>query len=156
MPKLTNIIERYQTEQPVLSVRIQPPMERIPDLFEEYATRISSYAKQFGVELTDVPFVIYYDYLAMDMQRVDVEICYPVSKPVPSANEIVSKVIPPSKIIFSMHRGHFTETSPLYGEMTSWIMEKGYEPKGPSYEYYFNGFDYPGYDQLIKVVIPFK
>ncbi|MCD7916580.1 MAG: GyrI-like domain-containing protein [Tannerellaceae bacterium] len=156
MPKLTNIIERYQTAQPVLLVRVYLPMEELPDLFEEYSARVSSYVKQFGEELTDVPFVIYYDYLSMDMEQVDIEICYPVSRSLPSKNEIISKIIPPSKIIFSMHKGSYTDTSPLYGEMTTWIMEKGYEPQGPSYEYYFNGFTYPGYDQLIKVVIPFK
>ena len=44
----------------------------------------------------------------------------------------------------------------LYGEMTAWIMQKGYEPEGTAYEFYYKKKEQTYEERLTKIVLPVK
>jgi len=143
-------------EQPVLSIRTNIKSRDVVALFKESYQNISEYILLNDELMTDAPFIIYNNYLCMDLENLDIEICFPVAISLPSFGRYTSRIIPKGKIIFSYFRGDIGEINPLYGSMTKWIADNGYEPEGPAYEYYFNDYSFPLKDQLIKVVIPLK
>ncbi len=55
-----------------------------------------------------------------------------------------------------MYRGPYSESEPVYEEMAEWIKEKGLEPVGICYEYYYNDLQFPESELLTKVVMPIK
>ena len=52
--------------------------------------------------------------------------------------------------------GDYEEIDYLYGEMTFWMMQKGYEPEGTAYEFYYRRKEEPFDDRLTKIVLPVK
>ncbi|MCL2077763.1 MAG: GyrI-like domain-containing protein [Oscillospiraceae bacterium] len=90
----------------------------------------------------------------MDMQNLDIEIGFPVSKVLPGKEEIESGAIPAGKIIFCMFRGAYSEIEPTYNEMSKWIEDNGFKPIGTAYEHYYNGPEFPESEMLTMIVMP--
>jgi effector-binding domain-containing protein len=56
-----------------------------------------------------------------------------------------------------MHKGPYSDMQPVYEEMLKWIAEKGYQPKGVYYEYYYNSPNEVPYSELLtRIVIPLQ
>ena len=153
MPKMSNIELLQLNEQPALSIRTTTQVEKLPALIGESYGKIAAYIKELGENFSDVPFVAYHN---LDMQNLDVEMGFPVTKSLPDKNEIKSTFIPAGKIIFCMYRGAYIEMASVYNEMAKWITENGYEPVGTSYEYYYNSPEFPESELLTKIVMPIK
>jgi len=82
---------------------------------------------------------------------------FPVSKPLPGKDDIKASEIPPGKIISYMYKGPYSAMEPVYNEIFKWIGEKGYQPKGVYYEYYYNSPDEVLESELLtRIVIPIK
>ena len=89
------------------------------------------------------------------MQNIDVEMGFPVSKPLPGKDDIKASEIPPGKTISYMYKGPYSAMEPVYNETFKWIGEKGYQPKGVYYEYYYNSPDEVLESELLtRIVIP--
>ena len=143
-----------QKVQPVLSIRTRTTMEELPDLIGRSYYKIMDYLKELGEEAVGAPFTAYYN---LDMQDLDVEMGFPVAKPLPGKGEILSGEIPGGKVVSSMHKGPYKEMKKPYTEMAKWISENGYEPTGVAYEYYYNSpEDVPESELLTRIVMPVK
>lgn len=153
MPKVSNIEILKQNEQPTLTIRTNTKVENLPMVIGQSYGKIGTYLNELGELITDVPFVAYHN---LDMQNLDVEIGFPVSKTLPSMEDMKSNCIPEGKIIFCMYRGPYSEMEPVYNEMTKWIEDNGYQAVGTAYEYYFNGPGFPESELLTKIVMPIK
>lgn len=151
MPRISNIEILYRNEQPTLSIRTRTKVENLPVLIGEGYDRMAAYLKDLGEFLSDVPYVAYHN---MDMQNLDVEIGFPVSKALQGKNDIQAGSIPAGKVVFCMYRGPYAEMEPVYAEMTKWIDENGYRPVGTVYEYYCNGPEFPESEMLTRIVMP--
>ena len=92
----------------------------------------------------------------MDIYDLDVEICFPVSCLMEGDENVRSRVIPQSKVVHCLFKGDYEEINYLYGEMTFWMMQKGYEPEGTAYEFYYRRKEEPFDDGLTKIVLPVK
>ncbi|MNZ97258.1 Bacterial transcription activator, effector binding domain [compost metagenome] len=103
--------------------------------------------------MADTPFVCYYN---MEMENLDVEIGFPVAKPLSGDNDIKPGIIPSQTVITSIHMGAYADAEPLYIEMEEWISENGYEAQGHVYEYYLNDPFRPEDELLTKIVMPVK
>jgi len=90
------------------------------------------------------------------MQNLDVEMGFPVAKPLPGRGDIRQGSIPAGKSIFCMYRGAYAGMAPVYEEMAKWIADNGFEPVGTSYEYYYNDPSFPEDELLTKIVMPLK
>lgn len=106
--------------------------------------------------MTDVPFIIYYDYLDLDIHNLDIEICFPLSTWMEGNESLQSRIIPETKVVHCLFKGDYDEMDYLYGEMTAWIMQKGYEPEGTAYEFYYKKKEQTYEERLHKIVLPVK
>ena len=143
-----------QKAQPILSIRVKTSLENLPKLIGESYHKIAGYLNELGEQPADVPFTAYHN---LDMQNMDVEMGFPVSKPLPGKEDIEAGEIPQGKIVSYMYKGLYSEMEPVYNEIFKWINEKGYQPTGVYYEYYYNSPDeVPESELLTRIVIPLK
>ncbi len=140
--------------QPVLSIRTKTSLENLPQTIGESYGKIMEYMAQLGEQPADAPFTAYYN---LDMQDLDVEMGFPVSKPFPGKGEIAPGEIPRGKAVTCMYKGPYSQMEEPYNDIFKWISEQDAEPTGVYYEYYYNSpADVPESELLTKIVIPLK
>ncbi|HSV32059.1 MAG TPA: GyrI-like domain-containing protein [Atribacteraceae bacterium] len=145
---------RDQKAQPVLSIRKKTTVEKLPDLIGESYTKIMDYMNELGEQPAGVPFTAYY---SLDMHDLDVEMGFPVTRPLPEKDEIKAGETPAGKIVSTMYKGPYAGMEEPYTEMAKWINDNGYKSTGVYYEYYYNSpADVPESDLLTKIVMPVK
>jgi effector-binding domain-containing protein len=141
-----------QKAQPVLSIRTHTSLELLPKLIGENYMKIMSYLTELGETPAEAPYTAYYN---MDMQNLDVEMGFPVSKLLPEKGDITAREIPQGKIVTVMYKGAYSGMEKTYNDIFKWISENRYTPAGVYYEYYFNSpMEVPESELLTKIVIP--
>lgn len=151
MPRVSNIDRFHKREQPTIAIRTTTVVENLPVLIGESYCRMAEYLRELGELLSDIPYVAYHN---MDMQCLDVEIGFPVSRALPENGDIRPGSIPEGSIIACMYRGPYRDITPVYTEMANRIEEDGLTPAGTVYEYYYNGPGYPESELLTMIVMP--
>lgn len=144
------VFQLIDTEkQPVLSVQTTTSLEKLSNVIGEAFGKIASYIVEAGKEPLGPAFVGYYN---MDMENLQVEIGFPLHEEIEGNNEITLNYIPAGKKAVGFHKGSYSELGPFYDGMASWINQKGYEPTGVMYEYYYNSpEEIPESELLTKV-----
>lgn len=138
-----------QAFQPTLSIRFRTKAENLPNQIGECYRQIAAYLEEIGEKIAGVPFTAYHN---MDMQDLDVEIGFPVEKPLPGQGDILSGGIPEGWIVTSMFKGHYSGMEPMYKAMFQWIAEHDCIPTGVCYEYYYNSpMEVPESELLTRV-----
>lgn len=150
MPIISEIALLQQTQENTLVLRTVTPVQNLPMLIGQTYGKIAAYLQELGELMTDVPFVCYH---TMDMQNLDVEIGFPVARPLPGRDEIQPGVIPEAKVVSALFLGGFDGLEAAYEELSKWIEDKGLVPSGVSYECYYNGPDRPESEYLTKIVL---
>ncbi|MGE5626586.1 MAG: GyrI-like domain-containing protein [Solirubrobacterales bacterium] len=151
-----NIELHDQKSQPVLSIRKKTTIEELPKLIGENYGKIVSYLNELNEKPVDVPFTAYYN---LDVNNLDVEMGFPVSKPLPGKEKdgIVYREIPAGKIVTATYKGAYSGMEKVYEGAFKWINTEDLEPLGVYYEYYYNSpKDVPESELLTKIVIPVK
>jgi effector-binding domain-containing protein len=74
----------------------------------------------------------------MDMQNLDVEIGFPVSRSLQEKEDIKAGEMPAGKYASCIHIGPYDKLEPAYAALAQWIKENGYQSSGPAYEIYLN------------------
>lgn len=151
MPRISNFEVLSKREQPTLTIRTRTKVENLPALIGESYGKMAGYLKELGEFLSDVPFVAYHN---MDMQDLDVEIGFPVSKELSGKDDIQPSTISEGKVVFCMYRGPYSEMEPTYHEMAKWIEENDFKATGAAYEHYYNGNEFPESEMLTMIVMP--
>jgi len=143
-----------QNSQPVLSIKTKTTMEQLPKIIGENYKKIMDYLNELGEHPSDAPFTAYHN---LDMQALDVEMGFPVSKQLPGRGEIISGEIPAGKIVSAMYMGPYSGIEKTYEGIFKWISEEDLKPTGVYFEYYMNSPDeVPENELLTKIVIPVK
>lgn len=150
MPRVTDIEMMDKNEQPVLCVRVRTPVQGLSALIGEHYGKIAALLAEQGVLPVDVPYVGFHN---MDMQDLDVEIGFPVARPVAGRGDIQAGSIPAGKRIFCVYRGPYTGMEPAYAEMGAYMEKNKLKPTGMAYEYYFNGPGVPEEEYLTQIVM---
>jgi len=153
MPRISNFELLKQIEQPTITIRTRTTIQNIPMLIGQSYEKLGEYLKELGELITDMPFIAYHN---MDMQDLDVEIGFPVSKPLPGRDDMKPSAIPEGRVVTCMYLGRYSDMEPVYCDMVKWIEDNGYEPVGTSYEYYYNSPDFPESQWLTKIVMAIK
>ena len=154
MPRVTNFEVLCRKEQSTLSIRTKTSVQNLPILIGESYGKMGAYLQEIGEYLADIPYVGYFN---MDMQNLEVEIGFPVSKTLPEKGDIKSGIIPASKVVFCIYRGAYSEITSTYDEMAKWIASKGFKPTGIAYEYYYNSpMDFSESELLTMLVMPIE
>ena len=138
--------------KPVLSVRLETPVEKLPGLINDSYRRISDYLTELGETPADAPFAAYH---RLDVQSLDIELGVPVSKSLPGRDDIKAGETYSGDAVVYLHEGPYTDLKPVYQKLFDWIGENGCTPKGLYYEYYFNSpGDVAEKNLSTRIVIP--
>ncbi len=133
MSYLLQIVETE--EQPVLSVKTTTSVSNMPNVVGRVYGSIVNYIVEKGEEPIGPAFIAYYN---MDMENLIVEIGFPIAKKIEGKDDIVLRYIPAGRKATGFHKGPYGEIGPLYEQLTKFVSERGYEPTGVVYEYYYN------------------
>lgn len=125
-----------QPLQRTAAIRTRTAVEKLPAVIGQSYGAIMKYLGGMGVQPSGMPFVIYYN---MDMQDLDVEIGFPVSKAIPGSGEIRAGEIPAGKVATCVYTGPYQDMVPAYEALQQCIAEHGYEASGVAIEEYWNG-----------------
>ncbi len=147
---MSYIFQIVETEkQPVLSVQTTTSAVNLPSVVSKVYGSILNYISESGEEPLGPAFIAYYN---MDMENLTVEIGFPVAKEIAGKGDVMLRYIPAGKKATGFHKGAYQEMSPLYEKLAAWINQKGYEPTGVVYEYYYNSpQEIPESELLTKV-----
>ncbi len=145
---------KEQGPQPILSIRARTPVDGLPQLLGEAYGKIAGYLAELGERPAGAPFTAYYN---MDMQDLDVEVGFPVGKPLTGKDDIQAGQVPGGKLGYALHTGPYSEIAPAYDALTQFVKEQGYEPTGAAYEFYLNDPGETPQEQLqTQIVFPLK
>lgn len=153
MPRVSDINLLHKREQPVLCIRATTPVMSLPMLIGESYGKMAAYLAELGEAVSDMPYVAYFN---KDMNALDVEIGFPVARPLPAKNGIEAGIVPESLVAFCIYRGAYSDMVQAYGELHEWITRSGYATTGAAYEHYFNGPDFPESELLTMIAMPVK
>ncbi|WP_094227156.1 GyrI-like domain-containing protein [Methanolobus psychrotolerans] len=142
---------KEEKAQPVLSIRTRAAVRDLPRIIRENYGKIMQYLEKIGQQPACAPFVAYYN---MDMEDLDLEIGFPVLRPLDGSGEINRSEIPAGKYVSMMYKGPYAGMEKPYNDMMKWIGEHGYKPKGIAYEYYYNSpMEVPESELLTRIVM---
>ena len=143
-----------QSPQPTLSIRTTTSIKNLPQELGKAYQAIGQYLGQLGEQPTGAPYAAYFNF---DMNNIDVEIGFPISKSLPDKEGIKATALPGGKIARCLYTGPYKEIEPAYNALTAWVKENGYEATGVAYEFYLND---PGEvspsELMTQVVFPLK
>jgi effector-binding domain-containing protein len=140
-------------EQHVLSIRKTINFSDYPAIARRSYEEIMMYAAQQGLLFSNGPYVCYHN---ADLEKLDVELGFPIARPVSGDGEILGHTIPAQKVVSSIFLGAYEDTDPLLLEIMQWIAKHGLEQKGTIFNYYLNEGDRPTNELLTQIVVPVK
>jgi effector-binding domain-containing protein len=126
---------REQPAQPTLSLRTRSSVQDLPQFFGKVYGAVIQYLGELGEQPVGPPFAIYYN---MDMQNLDLEAGFPVSKEFPAKGELSAGEIPAGKIATCLYTGPYADCGSAYEALAQWVKDNGYEATGVAYEMYLN------------------
>ena len=152
---MNDSIEVVETAaQPALFIRTVTPVGNLPQELGKAFSAIMQYLGELGEQPADAPFTAYYN---MDMELLEVEIGFPVTKALPGRGDIAAGEIPAGKKVTTMYKGPYTKMEPVYDALSRYMQENGLEPTGVVYEYYFNSpMEVDESELLTKIVFLLK
>ncbi len=121
--------------QTVLSVRTRTAASNLQQAAGSGYGSIMGYLSEIGESCAGAPFIAYYN---MDMEDLDIEIGYPVSRILPGNDEVKLGEIPGGKYAECLYTGPYSKCEPAYNALMKWIEENGYKATGICYEFYLN------------------
>ena len=140
--------------QPVLSIRKRTSVGDLPQLLGYAFSAIIEYLNEIGEQPVDAPFAAYYN---MDMEDLDIEAGFPVSKQLAGRDDINLSEIPAGKQVSCSYKGPYLEMGAVYEAMQAWMEANAYIPTGTVYEFYYNSpLEVPESELLTKIVFLVK
>lgn len=153
MATISKITLLEQPEQHVLSLRTTINFNDFPKTAEQTYKKIMEYAALNGILLSSGPFVCYHN---ADLENLDIEMGFPVARPISGNNDIAGHTIPVQKAVSGIFLGAYEDTDPLMFEIIQWIIEHGYEQQGEIFNYYLNDDSRVASELLTQIVVPIK
>jgi effector-binding domain-containing protein len=121
--------------QPTLATRTRSAVQNLPQIVGQAYGAIAQYLGQMGEQPAGAPYVAYYN---MDMQDLDIEIGFPVARPLPGQGNIQPSQIPGGQAAACLHVGPYDQVGKAYEALTQWLQANGRAATGVAYEIYLN------------------
>jgi effector-binding domain-containing protein len=135
--------------QAALWIRKLTSVDRLPQELGKAYGAIITYLTEKGVHPQGPAFTAYF---SMDMEKLEVEMGFPVVTEMTGCGDIVAGHIPGGKKATCMYKGPYKNMGPTYEAMTKWIGDNGFEPTGVVYESYYNSpTEVPESELLTKI-----
>jgi effector-binding domain-containing protein len=149
-----NIELKEKDAQPVLAIRKITSMGQLPQEIGMAFGAIMQYLGELGEQPAEAPYTAYYN---LDMEHLDVEMGFPVSKHLAGKGEIQFHEIPAGKYSECLYKGPYSDMVPVYEAMNGWIAKNGFEATGISYEVYYNSPAEVAENELLtRIMLPLK
>jgi effector-binding domain-containing protein len=143
-----------QETQTVMFIRTRTTFADMPKVIGESYGKIMQYLGEISEQPAGMPYAAYYN---LDMQDMDLEMGFPVAKPLPGNGELKPGEIPAGKYVTCLYKGPYSQMEQAYNEVFKWLQENGRELTGVYYEYYYNSpMEVPESELLTKIAIPVK
>ncbi len=143
-----------QSAQPVLSIRTRTAVQNLPQVLGQAYGAIAQYLGELGEMPAGAPFAAYHN---MDMQNLDVEPGFPVSRKLPGRSEIQAGEMPQGRIATCLYVGPYSDIGPAYSALDEWVRENGYEATGVAYEIYLDDpTSTPPHELKTQIVLPLR
>lgn len=142
---------KEQPAQPTLSVRFRAPVQELPQHFQKVYGAIMQYLGELGEQHAGAAFAAYHN---LDMQNLEVEAGFPVSRSLPGKGEIQASIIPAGTFAVCHYTGPYDGTAAAFEQLTQFAKDQGYQVSGAPYEWYLNGPDTLPQDLKTDVVFP--
>jgi effector-binding domain-containing protein len=115
---------------------------------------IAQYLQEQGEHPESPAYAAYYN---MDMQNLDVEIGFPVSRKLQGKKDIKTSKIPAGNYASCVFTGPYSDIEPAYNALLQWIKENEYEVTGIAYELSLNDPDITPPNELkTEILFPLK
>jgi effector-binding domain-containing protein len=137
--------------QPAVTMRSTIPVEKLKEFLGQAYCATLAYIGEMGEQPTGMPFACYHN---MDMQALDVEAGFPVSRALPTRGELLAAEIPAGRCAGCMHVGSYDSLPVTYAALSQWMAEQGLQPAGVVYEFYHTGPEVPPEQTLTQIVFP--
>lgn len=121
--------------QPALAVRTTVPVERLGEEIGKAYQMVIDHLTAIDEPPLGPAFVGYH---SMDMAALDVEIGFPVAHEVAGSGTVVATHIPGGRRAVTFHKGPYDAVAATYEALGAWVVDKGEQPTGIAYEFYFN------------------
>ena len=121
--------------QNTLSIRTRSAIGDLSAVMGKTFGAITQYLAEAGEKPAGPPFTVYYN---MDMQDLDLEIGFPVSKRLDSRGEIQSGEIPDGQFAACLYTGPYSAIEPAYTALSEWLRSQGLTATGVADEFYLN------------------
>lgn len=143
-----------QGAQPALAMRTTLPAVQLPEFLGKAYCSIAQYLAGLREQPAGPPFVAYYN---MDLQNLEVEAGFPVSRALSGQGDIQATEIPGGKLASCLYVGPYSDCGPAYDALARWTKDHGYEPTGVAYEIYLNDpAETPPQELRTQIVFPLK
>lgn len=110
--------------------------------------------KEQGANPAGPPFAVYHN---MDMEHLDVEIGFPVDRPIKEKGKVRPGSLPGGRTATTTFKGPYEGMEKPYGELAAFMKEKGVAPTGTCYEVYLNDpNEVPPEELLTEIYFPLK
>ncbi len=119
---MTEIRLTDRSEEHTAVLREQVPMAQLPEFFHRAFAAAMAQVQAQGVQVTGPPFGKYY---GIPGESVDVEAGFPVSGPIATADGVAAGMLPGGPAVEAVHVGPYDTLAATYGEVESWIDERG-------------------------------
>ncbi len=129
---------RESADQPVATVRAHTPVIGFPAFFQAAYGEILGVLGTAGIQPAGPPFSMYHD-PEFTEDDVDVEVGFPVVRPVASAGRVVGRILAGGPVAATVHVGPYEVIGPAYRAVAGWVQEHGHAMAGPPREVYLVG-----------------
>jgi effector-binding domain-containing protein len=143
-----------QTEQPMLAMRARTSVQQLPETLGKAFGAVMQCLGEVGEHPVGAPFVVYYN---MNMEDLDIEAGFPVSRALPGKGDVQPGQLPCGKVATCLHVGPYSEMVAAYEALTQFMKDNGQEPTGVCYEVYLNEpTQTPPQELMTQIVFPLK
>jgi effector-binding domain-containing protein len=140
-------------EHPALTIRKRSAATNLNQCIGEALDAIATYLAGLEEPAAGPPFVAYFN---QDMADFELEIGFPVTRPLPGQGDILAGHGPSGRAATCLYVGGWDGLGGAYDELTRRAREKGVETTGLAYEVYLTGPDTPQPDQQTRIIFPVK
>ncbi len=131
--------------QPTVCLHAVAPVSELPIVLGRAFDQLMAHLNKHGELPAGPPFVAYCN---MDMQALEIEVGFPVTKPLPAEGVVESCEIPAGEYAGKIHTGSYQTIDRGYAALGEFVASQGREAAGISYEFYLNDPTLTPQDQL--------
>ena len=118
----------------VATIRVKTTPDKIGQTFDEVSPELHAQLAEAGVQPPNPMFAMYHAY---GEDEVDMEVGFPLPKPIPTTGRVVGRELPATRAAVTWHHGSYDTIGQAFRAVDAWIEKEGLERTGPPWEVYW-------------------